>query len=147
MAANLFVWKWPADQVEVCLVQSPEVDIIGVGEGSTPTLKRFFEDIHVPEAEWMPQCNATYKVNIRFSGWSPESGINSYSHPFFSQIDTFTRRPFVVNCTTRRLGLDVNVTPEQFLFNGVLASQGLGPVTPENFPFRMEYGFITLMLI
>ncbi|MGB2427852.1 MAG: tryptophan 7-halogenase, partial [Alteromonas sp.] len=48
------------------------------------------------ESEWMPACNATYKVNIRFSGWSPQSGINSYIHPFISQVDTFTERAFEV---------------------------------------------------
>lgn len=141
MAANLFIKKWSAERVQVTLVESPDIGIIGVGEGSTPTLKRFFEMIDVPEQEWMPRCNATYKLNIRFSGWSPSSGIRSYSHPFISQLDTFTQRPFVVNCLTRRLKLDVNTNPENFFINGVLASQIKGPKTPENFPFRVEYGY------
>ncbi len=141
MAANLFVAKLPSERVEICLVESPDVDIIGVGEGSTPTLKRFFEMIGVTEKEWMPRCNATYKLNIRFSGWSPASGNASYSHPFFSQLDTFSQRAFVVNCMTRRLKLDVNTNPQDFFINAVLAKQGAGPLTPENFPFRMEYGY------
>jgi len=141
MAANIFVKKWSSEQVKVTLVESPDIGIIGVGEGSTPTLKRFFQMIDVAEMEWMPKCNATYKVNIRFSNWSPASGIKSYSHPFISQLDTFTQRPFFVNCLTRRMHLDVNTTPESFLINGVLAAQGKGPKTPDNFPFRMEYGY------
>ncbi len=141
MAANLFIKKWSSEQTEITLIESPDIGIIGVGEGSTPTLKRFFEMIEVPEHEWMPKCNATYKVNIRFSEWSPASGIKSYSHPFISQLDTFTQRPFFVNCLTRRMHLDVNTSPENFLINGVLASQAKGPKTPDNFPFRMEYGY------
>lgn len=146
MAANLFAKKWltkkdqPA-QVQITLVESADVGIIGVGEGSTPTLKRFFEMLDIAESAWMPRCNATYKMSIRFSDWSPQSGIKSYSHPFTSQIDTFTSRAFLVNGRTRRLGLNVNTTPADFLINGVLAEQGKGPITPENFPFKMEYGY------
>ncbi|QOL26775.1 tryptophan 7-halogenase [Thalassotalea sp. LPB0316] len=141
MAANLFAKKWADKNVVISLVESPDIGIIGVGEGSTPTLKRFFEILEVSEREWMPACNATYKLNIRFKDWSPQSGIESYSHPFTSQVDTFTSRSFHVNTQTRRLGLDTHVVPEDFFINGVLAKQGKGPVTPENFPFKMEYGY------
>ncbi|MGI9237334.1 MAG: tryptophan halogenase family protein [Woeseiaceae bacterium] len=141
MAANLFVRKWSAEQVEVVLIESPDIGIIGVGEGSTPTLKRFFEMIDVSEAEWMPRCKATYKLNIRFEGWSPESGIESYSHPFVSQVDNLVTKAFTVNCLTRRLGLDVRTRPADFFLNGVLAEQRKGPQASKNFPFVMEYGY------
>ncbi|MDC8830299.1 tryptophan halogenase family protein [Alteromonas gilva] len=146
MAANLLATHWSADNnalrpVHITLVESPEIGIIGVGEGSTPTLKRFFNDLGIAESIWMPACNATYKVSIRFDDWSPGSGINTYSHPFISQLDTFSERPFDVNCYTRRLGLDVNTTPGDFLFNGWLARYRRSPVTPANFPFRVEYGY------
>ncbi|WP_441004122.1 tryptophan halogenase family protein [Pseudocolwellia agarivorans] len=141
MAANLFAKKWSAHNIKITLVESPDIGIIGVGEGSTPSLKRFFEMIEVDESQWMPRCNATYKVNIRFDGWSPASGVNSYSHPFFSQVDTFTAKSFTVNCQTRRLGLDTHTQPEDFILNGLLAKQGKSPVAPDNFPFQMEYGY------
>lgn len=141
MAANLFAHRWGDKGVEVVLVESPTIGIIGVGEGSTPTLRRFFDDLGIPESEWMPACHATYKVSIRFEGWSPGAGVESYSHPFISQLDTFSERPFHVNCQTRRLGLDVCTDPSRFLFNGWLADRGLAPLTPASFPFRIEYGY------
>lgn len=141
MAANYFAHKWPKEKVEVTLVESPDIGIIGVGEGSTPTLKRFFSEIAVSESDWMPKCNATYKVSIQFNDWSPASGIKSYRHPFISQTDTFTQRAFEVNCRTRRLGLETHVLGEDFLLNGALAKHNKAPITPENFPFRMEYGY------
>ena len=117
MAACLLAHHW-RDKVDVTLVESPEIGIIGVGEGSTPTLKRFFSDLGISESDWMPRCHATYKTNIRFVDWSPESGVDSYSHPFICQLDTFSERAFYLNCLTRRLGLDVETTPEKLLFNG-----------------------------
>lgn len=141
MAANLLIKKWQKISIQVTLVESPNVATVGVGEGSTPTLKRFFESIDVAESQWMPQCNATYKLNIKFKNWSPKSGITEYSHPFTSQVDVFTSRAFHVNCRTRRLGLDTTITPEKFLLNGVLSSENKSPITPENFPFKVEYGY------
>lgn len=140
MAANLMAKQW-GDKVAITVIESPDIGIIGVGEGSTPSLKRFFEILEIPDATWMPACQATYKVSIRFEGWSPQSGIKAYGHPFISQPDAFTEKALHANCRARRVGLDVHTQPEDFLLNGVLAKQGKAALAPENFPFRMEYGY------
>ncbi|WP_016956040.1 tryptophan halogenase family protein [Catenovulum agarivorans] len=141
MAANLMKHYWHNLPVDIVLLESPEVGIVGVGEGSTPTLKRFFQILGIAESDWMAKCNATYKLDIRFDGWSPQSGVKSYSHPFVGQLDTFTQRAFEVNCRTRRMGLAVNTRPTDFFLNGVLAQQHKGPLVGEHFPFRVEYGY------
>lgn len=141
MAANLLAARWRDRPIEITLIEAPEIGTIGVGEGSTPSLKRFFEVMGIAEAEWMPACSATYKTNIRFTGWSPASGRASYSHPFLTQIDVHTEDAFTLNCGNRRLGLDVRTQPDDFFLNGVLAREGKAPVAPANFPFRMEYGY------
>lgn len=141
MAASLMAQRWPRSRVAVTLIEAPEIATIGVGEGSTPSLKRFFEILGIAEADWMPACNATYKANIRFAGWSPASGMADYSHPFLTQIDVHTEEAFTLNCRNRRLGLDVPTRPDAFLLNGVLAAQGKAPVAPAHFPFRIEYGY------
>lgn len=141
MAANLFAHHWQGRPVNVTLIESPDIGTVGVGEGSTPTLKRFFADMNIAESDWMPACHATYKVNIRFKGWSPGNGIAEYSHPFISQLDTFSERAFHVNCHQRLQGAAVETRPDKFLFNGWLAQHKLAPVCPDNFPFRIEYGY------
>ncbi|MEL6868381.1 MAG: tryptophan halogenase family protein [Pseudomonadota bacterium] len=137
MAANLFVKQW-AEDVVITLVESAQIGTVGVGEGSTPTLRRFFELIDVPERDWMPACHATYKTGIRFDQWT---GNDNYRHPFFSQPDTFAHRAFFTNCRTRRLGLDVHTLPDDFFLNGQLARQSLAPIAPAHFPFQIEYGY------
>ncbi|WJT00651.1 tryptophan halogenase family protein [Novosphingobium humi] len=141
MTANLLAHRWGAGKARITLVEAPEIATIGVGEGSTPTLKRFFEILGIAEAEWMPACCATYKAGIRFRGWSPASGVAQYSHPFLTQIDLHTEEAFTLNCRNRRLGLDVPTAPGDFLLAGVLAAQGKAPLAPDHFPFRMEYGY------
>ncbi len=141
MAANLFAKRWSPEQVAVTVVESPDIGIIGVGEGSTPFLERFFRLIEVDDSEWMPRCNATYKLAISFAGWSPASGVDRYSHPFLSQVDHFTEQAYVTNCRSRRLGLDVNTQPDDFFINSLLVEQRKGPQAPENFPFIVGYGY------
>lgn len=141
MTANLLAHHWRGQNIAISLLESPEIGIVGVGEGSTPTLKRFFQELEIPDEAWMQRCQATYKLNIRFADWSPQSGLASYSHPFISQLDVFSEQAFYVNCFNRRLGLAVSTDPEQFLFNGHLAKLQAAPHTGANFPFRIEYGY------
>ena len=42
MAAMLFQHRWAAHGTKVSLIESKDIGIIGVGEGSTPQLKHFF---------------------------------------------------------------------------------------------------------
>ncbi|WP_111642196.1 tryptophan halogenase family protein [Marinimicrobium alkaliphilum] len=139
MAANLFIKQWGAAQIS--LVESPDIGIIGVGEGSTPHLRRFFEAIDLTEKEWMPRCNATYKCNIRFIDWSPASGHDHYSHPFFNQVDALNQAAFFNNCMSRRLGHSVHTHPDDFFLGTALAQAGKAPIAPEHFPFDMSYGY------
>ncbi len=141
MAAALMAHRFKSLPVTITLIESSDIATIGVGEGSTPSLKQFFAELGIEDHIWMPECSATYKVGIEFCHWSPASGVPSYRHPFISQLDTFSQRPFEVNCQTRRLGLDVTTHPDKFLFNSYLANAHCTPVTPPNFPFRMEYGY------
>ncbi len=140
MAANLLAHRWADEAVAITLIESEDIGTIGVGEGSTPTLKRFFQTLDIPEFEWMEQCQATYKVNIKFTGWSGND-LQSYSHPFISQLDVFSERAFHVNALTRRLGLDVETRPDKFLMAGYLAKKNLAPLPSHNFPFDIEYGY------
>lgn len=132
--------------VQISLLEAPEIGIIGVGEGSTPSLKRFFQQLNIPDSEWMPACQATYKTSIRFCNWSEtvRDGVTQaqqYSHPFLSQLDVHSELAFYSNCFKRRCGLAVETDPARFLLNGWLAERGLAPLAPAHFPFRLEYGY------
>lgn len=141
MAANLMVSCWKPLGIEIGLLESPDIGIIGVGEGSTPQLKSFFDFLKIPESEWMPACNATYKTGIRFNDWSTKPGYNSYFHPFDSELDVHTQPAFFYNCDVRRKAVDVYAHPDRFYVNAALAKQKLGPHPHDNFPFKIGYGY------
>lgn len=140
MAANLFARRWPGT-ARVTVIESPEIGIVGVGEGSTPQLKAFFDTLGIAEAEWMPACNATYKNGIAFHGWSDRPGHDSYFHPFPSPLDLHTAPAFFFNCQARRFGNDVWAHPDRFFLQPRLAAARLAPIAAESFPLQPSYGY------
>ena len=141
ITANLMATHWGDKGFDITLVESPNIGIIGVGEGSTPPLRGFMEAIGVQEHEWMPECNATYKVGITFKDWSTKPGFTQYVHPFVCQTDDYTAPAFFHNSYLRRKGIDLESHPDHFFLATEMIRQKLSPVAPENFPFEVAYGY------
>ncbi len=66
--------------IDVTLVESATIKTVGVGEATFSTLKLFFDYLGLEEHEWMPSCNGTYKLAIKFSNWRQDGG--HFYHPF-----------------------------------------------------------------
>ncbi|GAA0473557.1 tryptophan 7-halogenase [Parasphingorhabdus litoris] len=141
MAACLLAHQWRDRGAKVTLIESKEIGIIGVGEGSTPQLKAFFDRLGIAECKWMPACDATYKNGISFHGWSNRSGYESYFHPFPAPIDSHTAAKFFYNTRARRTGRDVDAHPDRFFLPALLAATDKAPKAPEHFPFEPSYGY------
>lgn len=141
MTANLLQRRWGKAGTKVTLIESSEIGIIGVGEGSTPQLKVFFDELGISEAEWMPRCNATFKAGIEFVGWSNRPGYERYFHPFPTDVDHFTQPRFFYATRARRTGRDVPAHPDPFYIATRIAREGRAPLAPPNFPFFVSYGY------
>lgn len=139
MAANLLMARW--SDIEVCLLESSDIGIVGVGEGSTPHLKLFFDELGIDESEWMPGCKATYKNGIYFSGWSSVPGYEDYFHPFPAQVDELTVPAFFHNVQARMRGQEVPAHPDHFFLETYLTHHNLAPLAAECFPFSVGYGY------
>jgi hypothetical protein len=141
MTANAMIDRWAGNGVSLSLVESPDIGTVGVGEGSTPRLKQFFDAIGIRESEWMPKCNATYKNGISFANWSTKVGFERYFHPFPSQTDRQTATAYYFNTYARRQGIDLHAHPDRFFLAAKLAENRQGPKPDANFPFVVEYGY------
>ncbi len=78
-----------ADRIDVTVVESAQIGTIGVGEATFSDIRHFFEFLRLAESDWMPACNATYKLAVRFENWR-EPGHHFY-HPFeqLGSVDGF----------------------------------------------------------
>ncbi len=68
------------DRISVTLVESGKIGTIGVGEATFSDIRHFFEFLDLKEEDWMPACNATYKLAVRFQDWRGPG--HHFYHPF-----------------------------------------------------------------
>ncbi|TWI64469.1 tryptophan halogenase [Pseudoduganella lurida] len=76
-----------AQAIRITLVESKEIGIIGVGEGTFPSIRGTLSAIGIDEATFIRDCSATFKQGIRFDHWVRPSGTPGHDHYFhpFSQ--------------------------------------------------------------
>jgi tryptophan halogenase len=70
---------------QITLIESSDIAIVGVGEGTFPAIKKLVLALDVEEAEFMRACSAAFKQGFRFVDWAqaPSGGAHShYYHPF-----------------------------------------------------------------
>jgi tryptophan 7-halogenase len=65
----------------VTLIESPDIRIIGVGEGTWPTMRSSLERMGVSETELFKQCDAAFKQGGKFTGWTTGAADDAYYHP------------------------------------------------------------------
>ncbi|MBR9909441.1 MAG: tryptophan 7-halogenase [Gammaproteobacteria bacterium] len=67
--------------LEITLVESPNVPIIGVGEGTWPTMRNTLKKMRVRETDFIRECNVAFKQGARFSRWHTGKPDDYYYHP------------------------------------------------------------------
>lgn len=67
--------------LSITLVESPTVKILGVGEGTWPSMRDTLKTMGIAEVDFIRHCDASFKQGSCFVGW--QSGAReSYYHPF-----------------------------------------------------------------
>ncbi|MGK5531045.1 tryptophan halogenase family protein [Streptomyces sp. URMC 129] len=123
-----------ADRLDVTLVESPSVGRIGVGEATFSTVRHFFDYLGLDETAWLPRCDGSYKLGIRFENWC-RAGSYFY-HPFerLRKVDGFSlgewwlkigdhSRPFDRECFLTPALCDAKRSPR--MLDGTLFAAGL----------------------
>lgn len=88
LAANHLGYELCADpEVEITVIESADVPIIGVGEGTVPAIKTSLRKFGISEADLLVACDTTFKAGIKFQGWldaARHGPDHFYYHPFAS---------------------------------------------------------------
>ncbi|MEX2124098.1 MAG: tryptophan halogenase family protein [Woeseia sp.] len=68
--------------IRVTLVESPDVNPIGVGEGTWPTMRDTLRKMGVSETEFIRECDASFKQGTKFVRWVTGATEDYFYHPF-----------------------------------------------------------------
>lgn len=83
MTAAALVKQLP--QLEITLIESPNVPVIGVGESTLAAFNIFLDCLDLKDEDWMHHCNATYKTSIKFTDFRERLDEPvSFHYPFGS---------------------------------------------------------------
>ncbi|NKY24945.1 tryptophan halogenase family protein [Nocardia gamkensis] len=76
--------------VKITVLEAPSIPKIGVGEATVPNLHRnFFEFLGFEEEEWMRECNASYKMGVKFINWRTSGRGESTTRKINGRDDHF----------------------------------------------------------
>jgi tryptophan halogenase len=99
--------------VEVTLIESEAIGILGAGEGSILNFDQALTRWGIDRREFIAQTHATYKLGVQFDGWRRPGPGDRYFHMFS------TRRAGVCLTEWRRRGF--------YPYSSWLMSQGISP--------------------
>lgn len=96
--------------VDITLVETPDIGIIGVGEATIPTLPRMLRDLGIREEDFLKAVNGGFKQAIRFQNWlyDPAEKESYFYHPFHKA------READVHAASQYLHLHPEAGPESF---------------------------------
>lgn len=85
-----YLGKVLGETVEITVLEAPSIPRLGVGEATIPNLQTaFFDVLGIPEQEWMPECNASYKMAVKFINWRTPGESSPHGRPFADGADHF----------------------------------------------------------
>jgi len=81
---SAFILKKKIPSLDIQIIKSSKIDIIGVGEGSTENFTKFIEFVDIDYMNLVKHCGATYKAGIMFKHWSEENFLQSIGNGLIS---------------------------------------------------------------
>jgi flavin-dependent dehydrogenase len=78
--------------IDVSVIHSKDIGIVGVGEGSTEHFNDFMNFVGIDQFSVIKKCDATFKSGIMFQGWSQNNYLHNVGEPF---ANTVAQYPYI----------------------------------------------------
>ncbi|WP_278405448.1 tryptophan halogenase family protein [Pseudoalteromonas ruthenica] len=141
LAANHIGKRLLGSDIEVCLIESPTIPTIGVGEGTVPMMVSTLQSFGISEQTFITQCDATFKQSIKFINWLDKHhhGEHNYYHHLFEY-------PFPNNQDVTQTWLSDTTAAsfaETVSFQHMLCEHGVGPkaITQAQYTGHASYAY------
>jgi tryptophan halogenase len=67
--------------LKVILIESANIPIVGVGEGTWPTMRSTLRALGISETDFIRECEASFKQGAKFAKWFDGTEDDFYYHP------------------------------------------------------------------
>lgn len=137
LTAGILAARYGRD-VRINLIESADVPIIGVGEGSWPSLRNTLRDMGISEIAFFKECDASFKQGVKFIAWKKDDSSFFY-HPFSLPIGFLDRNIATWWLENQHAGSFADaVCAQEFL-----CESNLAPRTPDapEYKSQVNYGY------
>lgn len=140
--------------ITVTLVESPDIPIIGVGEGTWPTMRTTLIKLGISETDFIRECDASFKQGAKFARWVDGSADDYYYHPLMLPQGFGKANLAPYWQTHRKAKLHDKSFSAAVCFQEAVCEQGLAPkliTTPEygsiaNYAYHLNAGKFSAFL-
>ena len=87
VAALILKTRFPHMQIDI--IRSSKIGIIGVGEGSTEHWRQFMDYVGIDNTTVVKECDATFKAGIMFKDWSDKDYLHSIGYGFNAKAEGY----------------------------------------------------------
>jgi tryptophan halogenase len=138
MTASTLVKAFP--DWDITLIESPKVASVGVGESTTQLFRQWTHFLDLKDEDWMPACDATYKISVRFHNFN-KIGDRPWQYPFGSPRTDIDIPPDVWWYAQSQRGWTNDQFARDFYVSAYCAEKNLLPVDHEYFNLHRQTGF------
>ena len=127
--------------VQITLVESKRIGILGVGEATVPTIRTLFRLLGIDEDEFITATSASFKHGIHYRDWAREPGSpnNTYFHPFdYTNILNFSPQLWWLAARSDQPGAQY---AEDIGAQFTIAGSGRAPRSPGMPPYEGPHGY------
>ena len=136
MTASTLVKAFP--HWDITLIESPKVPTVGVGESTTQYFRQWVHFLGLKDEDWMPACDATYKISVRFHNFH-KVGDAPWQYPF--GLPRQIAPPDVWWFAQSKRGWGNEKFAQDFFLAAYCAEKNLLPVDHEHFDIPHHTGF------
>jgi len=141
LTAGILASRFNSDgpgSMQVTLIESPDVQTVGVGEGTWPSMRSTLQEMGVSETDFIRECDVSLKQGSRFNNWV--TGESDYYYHPYSLPSAYADFNLAPHWQAVRDQVSFADAVSQ---QGKLCDLGLAPKqisTPE-YAFNLNYGY------
>lgn len=111
----------------ISLLESSRVGIVGVGEGTVPSIVPFLEELDIDPLEFISETRGTFKLGIKFENWNGDGDYYYHNFDLTNPITENTNHGFLYDVYSNS-----NVQENEIIYANVLSEKKLSPYIIEN---------------